>query len=239
MLSLKLYTVLCFIFTPVTSMVSLSSLPPVLENFTLEEKEPIDLRLGPSIQQKKLNLNPLDLSKKSLSDSALKMTDHQEKLRRLNNLKLRTTNFNEKQMSQEELKAFRSKAYVKAKNLRALKHIGLKIEANAREQELANTIKENVRRSNNSINPVLHLLRDAKTLKEAKSSKYRTKPSPVKYEDSLKEFPYFSKQFEGMDEKEFSPNQHRGISENFENSFSDDDSRELDSLHESKSKVPE
>lgn len=105
-------------------MVSLSSLPPVLENFTLEEKEPIDLRLGPSIQQKKLNLNPLDLSKKSLSDSALKMTDHQEKLRRLNNLKLRTTNFNEKQMSQEELKAFRSKEYVKAKNLRALKHIG-------------------------------------------------------------------------------------------------------------------
>lgn len=80
------------------------------------------------------------------------------------------------------------------------------------------------------MDPVQRLLRDPKNFGKASLAEARrpgdgdgyrrlmenlskSKPSPVKYKDSLKEFTYFSKQFEGMSEKEFTPNEHLGMSD--------------------------
>lgn len=76
-----------------------------------------------------MDLNTLKLSNKPLSDLASKITNREEKLRRSKNLNLKlkvhekTPNFNEKQNNPQNLKPLRSEAYVKAKNLRALRRI--------------------------------------------------------------------------------------------------------------------
>lgn len=106
-----------------------------------------------------------------------------------------------KQNSGENLKPIRSEAYIKAKNLRALRRIGLKIEANAKEEELQRLIRESVRKY---MYPPLF-----------------SRPGGSSQEPVRKEFNYFSKQFEGMDEKDFNPNAHLGIPDNLEESFNE------------------